>query len=282
MAPPDKPAKAPAAAEDPAAAEEPAEAPLIIAHDDKLAAASLAAHRAKLAENGRHVRCVNMSLAFLSAGDLAKVARMCPAVAASGEIEAAWREWRELRELRAGSLRRVFGSRKLSAAEADALLATMDPGGTGRVSKAAFTSAMGLWRIDHGLDRDHAETMKFLWDCEIWRVFESYLAHSPMVDSLVDAIGNCFLHGVSAASRSGYAEMRRRARMCGITTEGDTVLVPPPWTEFERPPRLYQLLMRITEGHDADYLPRLGMPGSNSERDYGPLDESALPWITEG
>eukprot|EP00966_Prymnesium_polylepis_P311800 7204772-Prymnesium_polylepis.2 len=114
-----------------------------------------------------------------------------------------------------------------------------------------------------------------MWDC-----FRGILGdHVRTVDHVVSIIGNYLLHGVCPPSRAGYAEMRRRAMHCGITTvEGGDELVPvEAWEEFDAPPRLYMVLMWIVEGHDTWYLPNLGRPGDGPE-----LDPEALPWIVAG
>jgi len=153
-------------------------------------------------------------------------------------------------------------------------MARMDPGGTGLISRAAFCSAVQLWRFTHRLDPDYEETMQLMWD-GLSRLFDG----TRTVTDLISRISNYLLHGMCPPSRAGYAEMWRRARYCGITTEpgGEELEVVDAWLEFDAPPRLYLVLMWIVEGHDAWYLPDLGRPGELPD-----LDPDALPWIVSG
>eukprot|EP00966_Prymnesium_polylepis_P283877 6558063-Prymnesium_polylepis.1 len=215
------------------------------------------------------VRCVVLALEFLTARDLAHLAPTCCDIASSAELEQAWRN------LRVDGLRRCFRGHKPSESEVEELMVRMDPGRTGLISRAAFCSAVQLWRIEHRLNADYDETMEILWDC-----FRGIIGdHVRTVDHVVSIISNYLLHGVCPPSRAGYAEMRRRAMHCGITTvDGGDELVPvEAWEEFNAPPRLYLVLMWIMEGHDAWYLPNLGRPGDGPE-----LDPEALPWIVTG
>ncbi len=215
------------------------------------------------------VRCVVLTLELLPARDLACLAPTCRDIASSAELEHAWRT------LQVRGLRRCFRGRKPSESEVEELMAQMDPGHTGQISRAAFCSAMQLWQFTQRLDPDYEEMMLIMWDC-----LQHYFGEDlHTVEALVSRIGSCLLHGVSPPSRAGYAEMRRRARYCGITTvAGGEELAPVgTWSEFEEPPRLYLVLLWIMDGHDAWYLPKLGRPGVDGPE----LDPDALPWIVD-